>query len=117
MLSVNSRSTREVPWYPYDLFRPVQSVDVADRERGVPNDAAAWSDFDADRYWHNNYASVLPEDAEIIRCASKFLIESCGTTSPYKRAVDVGAGANLYPGLLMLPWAKQIVFTEYASPN
>ena len=90
---------------------------MADRERGVPNDAAAWSDFDADEYWHINYASVLPEDAEIIRCASKFLIEACGMHSPYSRAVDVGAGANLYPGLLMLPWAEQIVFTEYASPN
>jgi hypothetical protein len=90
---------------------------MADRERGVPNDAAAWSDFDADVYWHNNYASVLPEDAEIIQCASKFLIEACGECSPYKRAVDVGAGANLYPGLLMLPWVEQIVFTEYASPN
>jgi hypothetical protein len=90
---------------------------MADREPGVPNEAAAWSDFDTDAYWHNNYASVLPEDAEIIRCASKFLTEACGPPSPYKRAVDVGAGANLYPGLLMLPWAKNIVFTEYASPN
>ena len=90
---------------------------MVDRERGVPNDAPAWSDFDADVYWQNNYVSVLPEDAEIIRCASKFLIEACGERAPYMRAVDVGAGANLYPGLLMLPWAEQIVFTEYASPN
>jgi hypothetical protein len=90
---------------------------MADRERSVPNEAAAWSDFDADEYWHINYASVLPEDAEIIQCASKFLIEACGMRSPYKRALDVGAGANLYPGLLMLPWVEQIVFTEYGSPN
>jgi hypothetical protein len=90
---------------------------MADRESSVPNRAVAWSEFDADEYWHINYASVLPEDAEIIRCASKFLIEACGGRWPYKRAVDVGAGANLYPGLLMLPWAEQIVFTEYASPN
>ena len=90
---------------------------MADPGPSVPNDAAAWSDFDAGEYWHVNYASVLPEDAEIIRCASKFLIEACGMRSPFKRAVDVGAGANLYPGLLMLPWAEKIVFTEYASPN
>jgi hypothetical protein len=81
------------------------------------NDAAAWSNFDADGYWKINYASVLPEDAEIIQCASKFLIEACGVRSRLKRAVDVGAGANLYPALLMLPWAEHIVFTEYASPN
>jgi hypothetical protein len=90
---------------------------MADREPSMRNDAAAWSDFDAEEYWKLNYSSILPEDAEIIRYASKFLIEACGMRSPYKRAVDVGAGANLYPGLLMLPWAEHIVFTEYASPN
>jgi hypothetical protein len=90
---------------------------MADREPGTRNDAAAWSNFDAHEYWKINYASVLPEDAEIIQCASKFLIEACGVRSPLKRAVDVGAGANLYPALLMLPWAEHIVFTEYASPN
>ena len=42
------------------------------------NDAVRWSDFDAGEYWKINYASVLPEDAEIIQCASKFLIEACG---------------------------------------
>ena len=31
--------------------------------------------------------------------------------------MDVGAGTNLYPSLLMLPWAERIVFTEYASAN
>jgi hypothetical protein len=81
------------------------------------NDAVAWSDFDASEYWRINYASVLPEDAEIIECASKFLIEACGGCPGLKRAVDVGAGSNLYPALLMLPWAEHIVFTEYASPN
>jgi len=93
------------------------SLAMADREPSVHNDAVAWSDFDADEYWHINYSSVLPEDAEIIQCASKFLIEACGPPSHSKRAVDVGAGANLYPALLMLPWAEHIVFTEYAEPN
>ncbi len=61
--------------------------------------------------------SVLPEDAEIIQCAGKFLIEACGDPARLKQAVDVGAGTNLYPALLMLPWAERIVFTEYASQN
>jgi hypothetical protein len=81
------------------------------------NDAVEWSEFDADEYWKINYASVLPEDAEIIQSASKFLIEACGSRLSSKSAVDVGAGANLYPSLLMLPWAEHIVFTEYASSN
>jgi hypothetical protein len=90
---------------------------MANREPGIGNDAVRWSDFDADEYWKINYASVLPEDAEIIQCASKFLLEACGEPARLKRAVDVGAGTNLYPALLMLPWAEHIVFTEYASPN
>jgi len=99
------------------IFLALYSLAMADREPKERNDAAASWAFDADEYWNINYSSVLPEDAEIIRCASKFLIEACGPPSRSKRAVDVGAGANLYPALLMLPWAERIVFTEYASPN
>jgi hypothetical protein len=90
---------------------------MTDREPRIRNDAVQWSDFDAGEYWKINYASVLPEDAEIIQCASKFLIEACGEPARLKRAVDVGTGTNLYPALLMLPWAEHIVFTEHASPN
>lgn len=90
---------------------------MADLEPDIPNAAVQWSDFDAGKYWKANYASVLPEDAEIIQCASKFLIEACGESARQRRAVDVGAGTNLYPALLMLPWAEHIVFTEFASPN
>jgi NNMT/PNMT/TEMT family len=99
------------------MLLALYSLAMADREPSVRNDAVAWSNFDADEYWNINYSTVLPEDAEIIQCASKFLIEACGPPSHSKRAVDVGAGANLYPALLMLPWAEHIVFTEYASPN
>ena len=90
---------------------------MADREPSMRNEAAAWSEFDADGYWKFNYASVLPEDEEIIRHASEFLLRTCGTRLQVRRAVDVGAGANLYPALLMLPWARDIVFTEYAESN
>jgi hypothetical protein len=90
---------------------------MADREPSIRNDAAPWSDFDSDEYWKINYAALLPEDAEIIQCASKFLIEACGEPARLRQALDVGAGTNLYPALLMLPWAERIVLTEYASPN
>jgi NNMT/PNMT/TEMT family protein len=84
---------------------------------GTRNDAASWPDFDADRYWKDNYASVFPEDAEIIRRASGFLIKACAGRPPAAAAVDVGAGTNLYPALLMLPWVQRIVFTDYALNN
>jgi hypothetical protein len=81
------------------------------------NDAAPWSDFDADAYAKVNYATVLPEDEEIIRFATSFLVRACGEHPPVGRAVDVGAGPNLYPALLMLPWTRHLVFTEYSSAN
>lgn len=90
---------------------------MAERERSLRNNSVAWSDFDADEYWKINFATVLPEDAEIIEYASKFLIAACETPGRFRTAVDVGAGTNLYPGLLMLPWAERIVFTEYAESN
>jgi NNMT/PNMT/TEMT family len=90
---------------------------MAEREPSLRNDAVAWSDFDADAYYEFNFATVLPEDSQIIKTASKFLIAACETPERFKTAVDVGAGTNLYPGLLMLPWAKHIVFTEYAESN
>jgi hypothetical protein len=90
---------------------------MVEGEPGLRNDAVAWSDFHADQYWQLNFAEVLPEDAEIIEYASKFLITACETSGRFKTAVDVGAGTNLYPGLLMLPWAERIVFTEYAPDN
>ena len=90
---------------------------MVEHEPSLRNDKVPWSAWDADEYWKFNFAVVLPEDAEIIKFASKFLISACGTPGRFESAVDVGAGTNLYPGLLMLPWAKRIVFTEYATDN
>jgi hypothetical protein len=90
---------------------------MADSDPPIRNDEVRWSDFDADEYYENNYLTVLPEDAEIIHCASKFLIEACGSPAPLRRAVDVGAGTNLYPSLLMIPWSEHIVLTEFAPDN
>ena len=90
---------------------------MEDRAQNMRNDAAPWSDFDADGYAKVNYATVLPEDEEIIRFATSFLIRTCGDHPPKHRAVNVGAGPNLYPSMLMLPWTRHIDFTEYAQSN
>jgi hypothetical protein len=90
---------------------------MADGPDSTPNDAAPWPDFDAEGYWKFNYASLLPEDAQIIRRASNFLIEAFGGRAPARSAVDVGAGSNLYPALLMLPWTEHITFTDFAGTN
>ena len=90
---------------------------MADREDHTRNEAAPWSDFDAEAYWKCNYEFVYPEDEQIIGRASDFLIKAYEHRPPATMALDVGAGTNLYPALLMLPWAERIVFTEYAQPN
>lgn len=90
---------------------------MTDLEPSIRNASVPWSDWDADEYRKVNYSELLPEDAEIIEFASKFLIGACGEPSRFKRAVDVGTGPNLYPALLMLPWAGHIVLTEYAPAN
>jgi hypothetical protein len=90
---------------------------MADREPSTRNGAAPWSDFDADVYWKSNYATIFPEDAQILRHASTFMIRACSGRPPVGAAVDVGAGTNLYPALLMLPWVERIVFTEYVPAN
>jgi hypothetical protein len=90
---------------------------MEDGESSIRNDGAPWPFFDSDAYYEKNYSSLMPEDEEIIQCASKFLIQTCEGSPRLRRAVDVGAGTNLYPSLLMLPWAEHIVFTEYAPPN
>lgn len=90
---------------------------MGDSAPKVRNDAVPWSNFDADGYAKVNYATVLPEDEQIIRFASSFLIRACGSHPSTRRAVDVGAGPNLYPALLLLPWASHIVLTEYVQAN
>jgi|HubBroStandDraft_1064217.scaffolds.fasta_scaffold232681_2 hypothetical protein len=90
---------------------------MADLEPTTRNEEAPWSAFDPYGYWKSNYEDIFPEDEQIIRYASHFLIEACDGRAPIKAAVDVGAGTNLYPALLMLPWTKRIVFTDYAASN
>jgi hypothetical protein len=101
------------------LHHPTQvdSSSMEHPETSLRNDAVDWSDFDADEYWKFNFSTVLPDDRQIIETASKFLITACETPRRGKTAVDVDAGTNLYPSLLMLPWAEIVVPTGYAAEN
>jgi hypothetical protein len=90
---------------------------MADGRPSTRNSSVPWENFDAEGYWKCNYDSRLPEDEQIIERASNFLIKACEGRSPITSAVDVGAGTNLYPALLMLPWTERIVFTEFAPAN
>lgn len=88
-------------------------------EAGVPTQNAdvRWENFPSQDYWHRNYKEVLAPDKEIIRLVGSFFSETLRGHARVQRAIDVGSGTNLYPALLMLPWADQILLTDYSENN
>jgi hypothetical protein len=91
---------------------------MADVEADVLRNAdAPWNMFSSHDYWRRNYSKVQAEDREIIRRVSHFLISASASCPPVRRAIDVGAGTNFYPALLMLPWTRQILLTDFSKSN
>lgn len=86
-------------------------------ETGVLNATVPWNSFASTAYWSHNYATLQPADREIIRVVSPFLAERLHGLPPVGRAVDVGSGTNLYPAMLMLPWADRIDLTDFSAQN
>jgi NNMT/PNMT/TEMT family protein len=80
-------------------------------------DAKLWNSFSPDDYWRRNYQKLHAEDREIISRVSHFLISAYADRAPAQWAIDVGSGTNLYPALLMLPWAERILLADYSESN
>lgn len=82
----------------------------------MPDNAAYdWDVFDSDDYVARNYARLSPADRQILEQVGEFFRRT--EARPGMRGVDVGAGANLYPALAMLPFCEQITFLEHSSSN
>ncbi|MGW5093261.1 SCO2525 family SAM-dependent methyltransferase [Streptomyces nodosus] len=86
------------------------------------NADVTWSAFDPIAYVDHNYRDVQAEDAEILHIVRDHFgdhfrgrseTEATGPVS----GIDVGAGANLYPALAMLPWCDDITLFERSSAN
>lgn len=91
---------------------------MADVEANVLRNAdAPWNTFSSNDYWRRNYSELQAEDQEIIRRVSDFLASALAGRPPVHRAIDVGAGTNLYPALLMLPWTEQILLADFSESN
>jgi hypothetical protein len=90
---------------------------MVDATMHVRNAEARWSDFASDEYRRHNYATLHPEDREIIERVSHFFIRAFGTRPRAQRAIDVGSGSNLYPALLMLPWTEKVLLTDFSDRN
>jgi hypothetical protein len=88
--------------------------------RGVEqcNNDAPWDIFDPLAYVDHNYRPLRSDDAEIVRLVSDHfhscLRQECEIPLS---GIDVGAGANLYPSLIMLPWCDEITLYERSPAN
>ncbi|MGW5971150.1 SCO2525 family SAM-dependent methyltransferase [Streptomyces sp. NPDC055186] len=82
------------------------------------NADAPWSQFDPEAYVDLDYRTTLEVDLLIVRLMRDHFSRCYEQGVPSSvRGVDVGAGANLYPALSMLPWCEKILLLECATPN
>lgn len=78
-----------------------------------------WESFDADEFRERHYGhKILPEDGDII----DFVVDEMAALDPgpAATAIDVGAGPNLYPAMLIAPYVANegsITLLDYASAN
>ncbi|MBM2623081.1 hypothetical protein JIG36_47035 [Actinoplanes sp. LDG1-06] len=82
----------------------------------VGNEDVDWDRFNSDAYFSHNYSTLRPDDTRIIEIVANFFEKTCRGHS-LGRAIDVGAGANLYPAMMMLPYASQVTLFERAFTN
>ena len=75
-----------------------------------------WDSFDSTAYFEHNYQALRDDDSDIIRIIADHF-DRLRPRMRGARAIDVGAGANLYPALAMLPFADNITLYERARTN
>lgn len=82
------------------------------------NADAPWDAFDPRAYFDHNYRDVLAADAEIVELVGRHFSDHFrGNFNRPVLGIDVGAGANLYPALSMLPWCRKITLLERSPRN
>ncbi|WKX08556.1 SCO2525 family SAM-dependent methyltransferase [Streptomyces sp. NL15-2K] len=82
------------------------------------NAEAPWDAFDPHAYIDHNYRYLLDADAEIVQLVGRHFSDHFrGNSHRPVLGIDVGAGANLYPALTMLPWCSEITLLERSPKN
>jgi hypothetical protein len=82
------------------------------------NADAPWDAFDPLAYIDHNYRALLEADAEIIHYVRDHFSDHFRENLERPvLGIDVGAGANLYPALSMLPWCDEITLFERSAAN
>ncbi|POX53219.1 SCO2525 family SAM-dependent methyltransferase [Streptomyces sp. Ru72] len=82
------------------------------------NADVSWAAFDPIAYVEHNYRGLQAEDAEILQIVGDHFGDHFqGRDTARVSGIDVGAGANLYPALAMLPWCDEITLYERSPSN
>ena len=75
-----------------------------------------WSEFDTKEYANRNYLQkILPEDKSIISFVVDYMIDNCDEAS-LDKVIDVGAGPNFYPTLLIKPFISKTGSVHLIDP-
>jgi hypothetical protein len=94
-------------------LQPLAQPDVVQPER---NADFAWDDFDSTAYFDHNYGTLRADDEQIMDIVADFF-RAQKLNRWGGRAIDIGAGANLYPALTMLPFVSEVHLYERAFTN
>jgi hypothetical protein len=78
------------------------------------NSQAPWHRFDSNWYQDQNYRCLRDDDRQIIQTIRDYWTS---TEVLNGHGIDVGAGANLYPSLAMLPFCRALDLWEFSPPN
>nr|WSY55059.1 SCO2525 family SAM-dependent methyltransferase [Streptomyces sp. NBC_00886] len=84
----------------------------------MANADVSWNAFDPIAYVDHNYRDMQAEDVEILNVVRDHFADHFRNQSVHPvYGIDVGAGANTYPALSMLPWCDEITLFERSSAN
>jgi hypothetical protein len=83
---------------------------------GTGNADFDWDTFDSAAYFEHNYGALRRDDEKIIELVTRHFERNVPPdwSGP---AIDVGSGANLYPAMMMLPYASRVTLYERAYTN
>jgi hypothetical protein len=76
-----------------------------------------WDRFDPESYVHDNYAEFYEDDRRILQRVRDYFAGIQDTLRSDIQGIDVGAGANLYPSLAMLPFCRNVTLFERSANN
>lgn len=116
MTKGSTSRTRERP-YPSKMVKSLETdiMEPWTEARPARNDEIDWDKFDPKAYCDRNYRKLRDDDRIIVSVVRDFFAGS--DVRPGARGLDIGAGANLYPSLAMLPFCDRVDLWELSKKN